>query len=807
MKPKTLLALFALALLTVACNLERILDPSLPTQTPVPTWSADITSAPTSSPTPSPSPTPAPDVRIHSGDQALLNGDWETALAEYDSALQSSTDPELQSAALLGLGRAYYGARQYASALDTLRRLINDYPNSSQLAHAHFALGLTYQALERYTEAAQAYQSYLDLRPGVIDSYVLERRGDVLTLAGQVQAAIGAYQSAGQAPRLDDGTLVKVKIGEAYALSGQLENAIVTFQEVYNLTSNDYIKAQMDYSLGQAYVVLGQTELAYSVYLEAVENYPLAYYSYLSLVELVNAGYPVSDFDRGLIDYFAGQYGVALTAFDRHQVDFPDDQPDTVLYYSGLAQRTLEFYDQAIAEWDQLISNYHFTRFWDSAYEQKAYTQWFYLGQYEAAIETLLGFVEDFPDQPRAAEFLFDAGRIAEIGGDLESAYQIWGRLGLEFPTSEYAFDGVFLSGITRYRQSIFDQALNQFRSASVLANDPSDQAAAYLWLGKASASLGDTGAAQTAWQQAQASDPTGYYSERAADLLAGRAAFEAPADFDLSFDLEAERVAAETWLRTTFALGAEVDLSGPGPLSSDPRFQRGTELWSLGLYEDARSEFESLRLEVQSDPANSYRLANYLIELGLYRSGVIAARQVLNLAGMDDAATMSAPPYFNHLRFGPYYQELVLPIAEDYGFHPLLLFSILRQESLFEGFITSTVGARGLMQVLPSTAPEILARTNWPPDYTADDLYRPIVSITFGADYLSTWRNYFGGDLYVALAAYNGGPGNADAWLALAGDDPDLFLEVIRYPETHDYIRGIYELYTIYRDVYGVTP
>jgi soluble lytic murein transglycosylase len=62
----------------------------------------------------------------------------------------------------------------------------------------------------------------------------------------------------------------------------------------------------------------------------------------------------------------------------------------------------------------------------------------------------------------------------------------------------------------------------------------------------------------------------------------------------------------------------------------------------------------------------------------------------------------------------------------------------------------------------------------------------------------------YLDGDLYAALAAYNGGPGNAKAWRDLSGGDPDLFLEVVRFEETRNYIRNIYEIYVIYRRLYG---
>ena len=60
---------------------------------------------------------------------------------------------------------------------------------------------------------------------------------------------------------------------------------------------------------------------------------------------------------------------------------------------------------------------------------------------------------------------------------------------------------------------------------------------------------------------------------------------------------------------------------------------------------------------------------------------------------------------------------------------------------------------------------------------------------------------------MFTPLAAYNAGPGNASIWFELADGDQDLFLEIIRFRETRNYIRGIYELFTIYRNLYPNPP
>jgi soluble lytic murein transglycosylase len=107
-------------------------------------------------------------------------------------------------------------------------------------------------------------------------------------------------------------------------------------------------------------------------------------------------------------------------------------------------------------------------------------------------------------------------------------------------------------------------------------------------------------------------------------------------------------------------------------------------------------------------------------------------------------------------------------------------------------------------MQIVPATGQSVANKLGWPANYSGEDLYRPIVSLNFGTDYLSTQMGSLGNDQYAALAAYNGGPGNAAEWNRLAGGDQDLFVEVVRFSETRSYIRGIYEIYTIYRNIYG---
>jgi soluble lytic murein transglycosylase len=801
------LCLFALLTSCVSVPIPAL------TGTPSLTFPPGVTPSDTPLPTLTPPPTPIPEVRIKTGDQALFNGDYDQALNEYQTALDSSNDPDIRATALWGVARDEYAVKNYGRALVTLQQLTSQYPASPNSIRAYFLMGEIFMALERYTEAAQAYTVYLSLRPGVIDAYVQQLRGDAYVATGNDTEAIAAYQAALAAPHIEDDTALQINIAQAYIRQGDTTTALAMYDTIFTASSNDYMKAQMDLLIGQIYLSLGETDQAYQRFLHTVDNYPFAYDSYSALVALVNAGIPTDDMNRGLVDYFAGQNSYALDAFQRF-IDANPQNDGTAVYYKALSLFALGQYEDAVQSWEVFIQNYPDNPHWASAWNGSntlpglAFTQWCYLGQYDVAAQTLLTFIQQAPANANAPIYLMEAGRNQERAGKLEEAAQTWDRVADEYPSSELVPQALIWAGITRYRLGKYDDALVAFQRASILSTILEDQTRAHFWIGKTQQALGDTVSAQATWQQTATLDLTDYYSLRAQDMLFSRPAFDASSSINLTVDLTAERTEAEAWLRVTFILPPDTDLSALGALLADPRLIRGTEFLTLGLVAQASLEFDALRTAVEQNPADSYRLANYMLDLGLYYPAIYAIRQVLTLAGMNtQSQTLAAPIYFNHVRYGLYYQEFILQYAQQYGFDPLFLFSVMRQESLFNKYAVSLDGALGLMQILPSTGQFIVDNHGWPPNYTTDDLYRPTINIGLGTTYLMDQRLNFNGDPFSILAAYIGGPSNASAWRDLSGSDSDLFLETIRRDDARDYIRSIYEIYAMYRLLYTTTP
>jgi len=805
MKKLQMVMALIIAFVLVGCS-----GPGLPIQSTItPSITQAIYTSTSLVPNPSKTPTltPTPEIRVSEGDRSLFNGDYQLARQEYQNAYSASNDEKVRAGALWGLGRVEYLSGNFDQSRAYLNQLISSFPNSTFKKRGYFILGQCYDALQRFSEAATTYSEYLSSNPGVIDAYIQEIRGDSLANSGDFSNAMTAYQDSLQAQRVGDTFQIEIKIAKMYSATGDVVNSLSIYEDIATRTTNDYLKAQMDFLIGQTYLVQGQAVQAYPYFLDTVSKYPFSYDSYSALIFLVDAGVPVDDFERGLVDYFAGQYGVALDAFNRYLINHPDHD-GTVLHFLALIMRENGEYQLAVENWTNLINNYPENRYWESAWDERGYTLWGYMDDYKAAAESLLDFTIKFPTHSSAPYYLNSAARIQERGSQLKEAANNWQLLAVDYSTSELVPDALFNAGISLYRLADYDQALIVFQKDLILSNLTADQARAYLWIGKTQQSLKDDNAAQRSFQLAASLDPTGYYSERARSMILGIPNFDPPLTYNLSFNSISERAEAEAWIRITFKLPPETNLSGVSSLASDSRFTRGTALWELGLYDLARFEFEDLRMSIAENPIDSFRLANYLVDLGLYRVAIESSRQLLKLAGLQTYTQMlTAPRYFNHINYGAYFNELVVPYAEEFKFDPLFLFSVITQESSFEGFVHSSAGARGLMQIIPSTGQSISDNLGWPLNFITEDLYRPYINIRLGTAYLASNSFYFEGDLFAALAAYNAGPGNASIWKELSGNDPDLFLEVIRYSETRDYIRHIYEIYLVYHSTYGSNP
>ncbi len=138
-------------------------------------------------------------------------------------------------------------------------------------------------------------------------------------------------------------------------------------------------------------------------------------------------------------------------------------------------------------------------------------------------------------------------------------------------------------------------------------------------------------------------------------------------------------------------------------------------------------------------------------------------------------------------------------------GIDPDLIYSLIRQESFFDPKVVSGVGAVGLMQLMPETATTIGRKIGI--RASRADLFNPAVNIRLGVAYFRE-RLERAGSLPAALAGYNAGESRVAMWTqALAPLGDELFIELIPYTETRDYVRRITANAMMYDKLYPRTP
>jgi soluble lytic murein transglycosylase len=218
--------------------------------------------------------------------------------------------------------------------------------------------------------------------------------------------------------------------------------------------------------------------------------------------------------------------------------------------------------------------------------------------------------------------------------------------------------------------------------------------------------------------------------------------------------------------------------------LLANPGLRRAFELYAVDLPKLARREWA--RALQDADPATQRAAAVLANRRGWYDRAVFVLNSGEALRLYD-------------LRFPLASQDGLVPQAEQAGVEPAWAYGILRAESAWVSDAQSAADARGLMQLLPSTAALVAKRSGlaWG---GGDTLYDPVTNIALGTRYLAQMAARFNGSPWLASAAYNAGPNKVEQWLAARGAlAPDLFVATMPFKETREYVARVMAFSVIY--------
>jgi len=677
-------------------------------------------------------------------DKLRGDGDFEGAINVY-GAVAANSSGETRQQARVAQAQLLAKTGRAAEAKPVLQSYVADAGTAADGTAGQYMLASALDDTGDIPGAIAAYERYI-AAGGVLADFARLERAKLLARSGRVAEAEAAGEevlASGLLPQFKASFLFSM--GKAFEL-GQADVEALAW----------YGRAQAGGDVASALARIGAVKKRLgdaswvSDYARAVNTYPDSGVASDLLDELDAAGAPVSDYTRGVVYYLTSRDALARAALLRAIA--ADDRAARATYYLA-------------------------------ALDERA-------GDTEAAIAGY-GRAHDLdPASDRADDALWWRGQLLEHAGRFGEASASYADLVASYPASPFAGDADFHRGMVLYRTGDFAGAASMWAVVAAASNG-SDALRARFWGARASIAAKDP-AGQAALKQLQADAPDDFYGLRAEVLLKKNDTRQRKPKLDQK-TTDWGKIA--DYLKDAKGIDPRTDTRAGG----DPLWPVAAELRLVGLTAQSDAVAATALKNELLDPSLLYADAKAADESG---DASLAARAATALLEYVKDAPRPPPADLLRVAYPLAYRDLAADAANTEDISPLLLLALVRQESFYEPDAGSGAGALGLTQVVPTTG-ETIAATLGVMGFKPEDLYRPKLSLQFGANYLGAALKQFDGNPYHALAAYNGGPGTASNAAKLAGDDEDLFVEDLEFDETRLYVRLVMENYARYRQLY----
>ncbi len=733
----------AIAVVLGACGGSKGVSPTAT----IPTLSG----TPGASPTPAPPPTPtAAPADAGAGDRLRAAGDFAAAADVY-AAIAAQSDGDKRQAARLAQAQLLARAGRTEEARVVLVAYLADGGAAADASAARYMLASALDDLGDTVGALDSYERYIAAGGAAADFARIERAKLLARLGRSADAIVAADAVLASDLLPEFKASFTLSMGRAFEQGKDDIDALAWYERAATIAGGDVASALA--RSGAVKKRLGDVTWS-ADYLRAITSYPSSGVAPDLLDALDAATVPVGDYARGVVEYRAFRNAPARASLNR-AVAAADNAAEATYYLGAL--------DERANDPTSAIASY-----------QRSY-----------ALN---------PASTLADDALWWRGRLLERAGSFDGAAAVYETLVTGFPSSKWRSDADFRRGLTQYKAGNYAGAALIW---SVIAAAGGEEAfRARFWQGRALRASHDALADAVLSQLAADPDARGnFYALRAEVLLGKNDTKDRTPKLTTPSDINWSKIA-------DYLQG----ITGADPRrlvqanAADRRLAEGAALEDVGLHAQSDAVYRAIIRDRKDDPAALYELASAFTSEG---RTPLAARAAVTLIGALPKTAPLTPDDLLRVAYPAAYGDLASAAAKQESISPLLLLALVRQESFFDAEAGSGAGALGLTQVVPATGQQI-ATTLGIAGFAPSDLYRPKISLQFGASYISTQLASFGGDAYRALAAYNAGPGAASSAADVSGGDHDLFVEELEFDETRLYVRLVMENLARYRQLYG---
>ncbi|NLE01013.1 MAG: transglycosylase SLT domain-containing protein [Fibrobacter sp.] len=396
--------------------------------------------------------------------------------------------------------------------------------------------------------------------------------------------------------------------------------------------------------------------------------------------------------------------------------------------------------------------------------------------------------IKVYPSHPKTQEIMWYRAWTREDQKDYRGAARYYKDIYTKYTKGDRNEESYLRHALTYYRMEKYDSALiilNLHKKKYPVSNFAN---AVSYWKAKSLFYLSRIQEAQELLRQISRTEPYDYYAYRARELLGvtgDSCKYVIDTVFDVSKTLQ--------WLDSIVPATAQKNLSKSDSLD----FYCGRVLISAGLVQKASFYLENLEKNYPANLKLQFELAMMYSVFEAPAEGFRIARRFSWRIPLESRSKLPLGMYT--LLYPAFFMDSIKSHARAMDIDPLLVISVIRQESIFNPRIVSPVGAVGLMQIMPYTGEHIAKGMG--ESFLLDSLYQPFFNIRYGTWYLRELLQQFNENLVLAIASYNGGPHNVKTWYERNKDEEfDLFIEDLAYSETRTYVKKVLANYWTYQ-------
>lgn len=712
------------------------------------------------------------------------------------------------------LAVAAFEAGDMQTARLIAQQVADQYPNTAWQRRAMFLQGRALISLDMASEA-EAVMLRTAAEYPELEDYSLYFLAEYLFLKGRYLDSAALYQRILDTnPNSFWSIRASLKKAQALLESGAYREAAELFERFIRDYPRSDFYAEAALGLAMSYAADGRLESAVKAFRHVVVKYPGTQYeeqAEKALVDILQKGGDVPPltsaerYERARNLFKAGMYDAAYKALNSLIEDEPGHPERTdILFRMGLSLLHLGRRGEAIGVLERMMSDGPGERRGAEAltWLGRAY---FRLGRRDDAVNAYLKIVSSYPDSEWADDALYLIGNIFRESNDPKKALAFYERLTRTYPDSKYADSAYWWKAWAYYTSGEYQKAIQVLKELITKYPKSFLVSQALYWQGRAAERLGRHAGAVSYYQEVQRLAPYGYYGYRASKRLSMlrpsvvQAAGESAQDPEVVIPLQ-DIQSKDSSMDDGPPVWTE---SAKEALSKDQAFRKVLELMHLRMKKEAAAELWSLQARVPPRHGALLGLSKAFFELGdYYRSLLIILR---NYERFLERPAKDTSQDFWLLSYPQGYWQAILSASRKYGQDPYFVAAIIHQESQFNPEAVSPAGARGIMQVMPSTG-EWAAQSIRLSGFDKNRLFEPDTSIEIGTWYISYLMKRFKGDALLAAAAYNAGPEAVASWLEKGGSslERDEFVESIPFAETRGYVKKVLRNYAEYRRIYG---